>query len=189
MKKCNMCGTEKPLSSFQFRNDNQKFRSECKECKAKRDKNYYEQNKERVLRVAKKYYENNRERLLQYASEHSDERKNRRRFGGNKYLVLERDNYTCQLCGSKEKLLVHHKDEENHTKNIPNHDIANLQTLCRGCHTSIHHKLYDGCKIEGCEKKHHAHGYCSKHYHIYYRKPKEMNERKLEQRGKPDKNG
>lgn len=31
-KRCRLCGIEKPLSEFYFRNDSKKYRSECKEC-------------------------------------------------------------------------------------------------------------------------------------------------------------
>jgi len=54
-----------------------------------------------------------------------------------KRKVKERDNHTCQKCGSKEFLQVHHinnfKDfEEQRT------DINNGITLCQECHKAIH---------------------------------------------------
>ena len=47
-------------------------------------------------------------------------------------LVFERDNYTCQICGSKDDLTVDHiipiiYRGENHTDNF--------QTLCRSCNS------------------------------------------------------
>lgn len=48
-------------------------------------------------------------------------------------LIKERDNYTCQTCGSREKLIVHHKDW-----NKQNSKLNNLITLCRSCHAYIH---------------------------------------------------
>lgn len=39
----------------------------------------------------------------------------------------------CELCGSKSRLGLHHKDEDR-TNNSP----ENLQTLCPPCHTRLH---------------------------------------------------
>lgn len=46
-----------------------------------------------------------------------------------KEKVKKRDNYTCQICGSKKKLVVHHKDW-----NKQNSNSSNLVTLCASCH-------------------------------------------------------
>lgn len=39
---CRICGITKPFSSFTFRSDNNKYRSECRDCKSKIHHNYYE---------------------------------------------------------------------------------------------------------------------------------------------------
>jgi hypothetical protein len=39
----------------------------------------------------------------------------------------------CERCGSKENLLVHHKD-----RNRKNNDLDNLEKLCKGCHQEEH---------------------------------------------------
>ena len=41
----------------------------------------------------------------------------------------------CEICGSKEKLLVHHLD-----RNHNNCTKENLQTLCKKCHQNLHTK-------------------------------------------------
>jgi len=51
---------------------------------------------------AERIYGNKRETDLEYH--------NQERFGGNKYKVLERDNYACQQCGNISQLVVHHID-------------------------------------------------------------------------------
>lgn len=57
-------------------------------------------------------------------------------------VVKERDGYTCQVC--KEKIygnncIAHHiKSKESYPDEVFNFD--NGVTLCRFCHTSIHHK-------------------------------------------------
>lgn len=45
--------------------------------------------------------------------------------------ALERDSRTCQECGSKQDVEVHHRKGR---KSGGSHDLANLTTLCRDCH-------------------------------------------------------
>ena len=50
--------------------------------------------------------------------------------------VLERDDYTCRSCGRMgARWEVHHLDGDRR-----NNDLANLATLCRGCHIAAHSK-------------------------------------------------
>jgi len=58
--------------------------------------------------------------------------------------VLERDRYRCRACSAKApavgglaELEVHHADRD--PDDVGEHDLANLLTLCRSCH-SWHHK-------------------------------------------------
>jgi 5-methylcytosine-specific restriction endonuclease McrA len=46
--------------------------------------------------------------------------------------IKERDNFTCQYCGSKEKLSIHHMDFDKN-----NNDRSNLITACTSCNSSI----------------------------------------------------
>ena len=46
--------------------------------------------------------------------------------------VLTRDNYTCQKCGSKENIEVHHIHKYMYDPN--NTDIGNGISLCKDCH-------------------------------------------------------
>jgi len=65
-------------------------------------------------------------------------------FGGNRIKVLERDNYTCQVCGKNKEdgktIIVHHKDETGWSKKKPekNNSMENLVSLCVQCHMGIH---------------------------------------------------
>ncbi len=48
-------------------------------------------------------------------------------------ICFTRDSYTCQDCGSKDELVIHHK--------LPisqggSNDLENLKTVCRDCHKS-----------------------------------------------------
>jgi len=45
--------------------------------------------------------------------------------------IIKRDN-ECKICGSNEKLEVHHIDENKH-----NNNCFNLITICKKCHTKI----------------------------------------------------
>ena len=47
-----------------------------------------------------------------------------------KAIVKDRDLHTCQECGSKKNLIVHHIDYDK--KGI---DIKKMITLCRSCKT------------------------------------------------------
>lgn len=52
--------------------------------------------------------------------------------------VLERDNYTCRLCGKRDLFDVHHISGYNL---IPDEGIEHLVLLCRKCHDD-QHKIY-----------------------------------------------
>ena len=66
---CSKCGELKPLTEYYFRNDTCRYRSNCKDCSRKQQKDYYQENHE--------YY---RERNRQY-------------FQDNKYQMYERRRY------------------------------------------------------------------------------------------------
>jgi hypothetical protein len=59
-------------------------------------------------------------------------------------MVLERDNWTCQKCGSEESLHCHHIDPKKQNPMFIN-DMDSCITLCKECHKFVHTKI-DGCK-------------------------------------------
>jgi hypothetical protein len=68
------------------------------------------------------------------------------KMDGNWWPSMQRDKWTCQLCGKHipfvvwskgRKLVVHHKDGSGETSN-KNHDVSNLTTLCEQCHRLYH---------------------------------------------------
>jgi 5-methylcytosine-specific restriction endonuclease McrA len=54
-------------------------------------------------------------------------------------LVLERDGWRCQKCGSLENLQVHHKIKRSQQGDDA---LENLVTLCAYCHTADHGQLF-----------------------------------------------
>lgn len=92
--------------------------------------------RKKEVRKIHEWLASDKERLKKYTKKASDNYY----FGGNRDAALERDNYTCQHCGSKENLQVHHIDGNGTTspKEHRNHVLENLLTLCRGCHTRVH---------------------------------------------------
>lgn len=83
---------------------------------------------ERISKSGKVYFS-------YYQKKFPNGKKNKRK------LCLERDDYTCQICGTKEKLDVHHKDNGGpHIKgNKTNNELVNLTTLCHRCHLKLHY--------------------------------------------------
>jgi len=57
----------------------------------------------------------------------------RQKYGENAFVVLERDNHTCQKCGSKDDIHIHHIDW-----NKENNELDNLILLCNSCHLTLH---------------------------------------------------
>lgn len=53
----------------------------------------------------------------------------------------------CELCGSANRISVHHKD-----RNRQNYSEENLQILCDACHKRIHIRDGDMLKVKGCKK-------------------------------------
>ena len=100
----------------------------CPECQRKAE-----------VRKIHEWLASDKDRLKQYTQKAKDNYS----FGGNRKAALERDNYTCQHCGSKDDLHVHHIDGNGTTtpKEHRNNVLENLQTLCRGCHTRVHSLL------------------------------------------------
>ena len=72
--------------------------------------------------------------------EREQTRKNQKNYDFIK-KVLQRDNYTCQLCGEYgQKLVVHHLNGYNWDKEN-RYNVDNGVTLCEKCHKAFH-KIY-----------------------------------------------
>lgn len=66
-------------------------------------------------------------------------------------MVLEKDEYTCQICGSVDNLNAHHiiPFAENYLLEL---DIDNTITLCDNCHYNVVHKQ-NGCTLGELKNK------------------------------------
>ena len=97
-------------------------------------------NKEKSLSFQRKYRKNNLELCRKRTRINQRKLNNKKRFGGLRIKVLERDNYKCQMCNKNisgsNMACIHHKDE-NKSNNIMN----NLISLCKSCHPKIHYCL------------------------------------------------
>lgn len=119
-RSCPQCGKR-----FQPKQKRGKGRSYCSEkCRRKAS---YERNKPNKLTKAK-------EEAKKY------------KWDGNWWKALQRDEFTCQLCGlrswpsqwkGKKRLIVHHKDGSGEAKS-KNHSLDNLMTVCQPCHNQFH---------------------------------------------------
>lgn len=90
------------------------------------------ENPERRKEILKRNYE-------KYHQKYSDFQ----RFGRCRKEIFERDKYICQKCNglfSENRLVVHHKDGKGRNCKEKNNSLENLETLCRSCHITIHHK-------------------------------------------------
>lgn len=68
----------------------------------------------------------------------------RARFNGLRIDRLKLDKYTCQQCGSREKLVVHHHEKvADRNRKDQASGIDDLLTLCRCCHMNHHRELGD----------------------------------------------
>lgn len=67
--------------------------------------------------------------------------------------ILERDEFACSICESKENLQVHHVTYDN----VGKEQHHELLTLCKSCHTKIHEVSWDERQImeqKGFDRRH-----------------------------------
>ena len=99
-----------------------RYREKNREYFRKKQKEYSKRNPN----YSKKYYKNNKDRL---------NKKNRESFKRYREMALKLFKCKCENCGIKEKLEIHHKDE-----NRDNNQVKNIKILWKKCHGSYHGK-------------------------------------------------
>lgn len=96
----------------------------------KRCRLYKQMHKEAMREYEREWTRNNMDRKLASSQ--------RSRYSRNWLTALLRDDLRCTVCGTEERLVVHHRDGRGRTHASPNHELANLQTMCRTCHIAHH---------------------------------------------------
>lgn len=146
----------------------------CARCYMKK----YQQENQACADRKRRWHQENKERMNLLCKLRREEKQ----FDSKRDAVLARDGHQCGECGSKDDLVVHHRDRNGRGSDEPNNEIANLQTLCRGCHLKEHSaelraarttlagsgrwsKDHDCCVECGTtEKRHGARGKCATCY-------------------------
>ncbi len=117
-------------------NEKSKTMGFCTKCYAK---DYRKNNQDKIKTYRKKRFETNYDHVRNLNRKSQD----KKRFGGNREIVLNRDNWECQECGMTQEehkflfgegLTVDHKDKNGIYSKNPNHSLDNLITLCIRCH-------------------------------------------------------
>jgi hypothetical protein len=71
LKKCLICGIEKPIDEFYLRKGAEDgHRNDCKACISSKSHQYYQSNKEKVIKKVQAYYFENKEAKIEYAHNH-----------------------------------------------------------------------------------------------------------------------
>lgn len=188
-KTCTKCGTSRPLAEYvvSLKPDG-KLASWCRDCRLKASRDWYQKNREhhKVLRenwraqnpgYGKNYYRQNRERLITAAGEYAErnppdperrnalarERKAKWKHAGDPCSIVgcgrARKNKTNPLCDA------HYK--RNLETGLLGGDVRDRKTIARGA----------TCASAGCTEPHHAKGLCRGHYRVlrHRRNPEEGN--------------
>ena len=150
MKRCGICGTNKPESEFNYSKKKKAYHYACKPCVKTRNREYYLANKERVKAQVREYASRNRDYIL---------KRERNRYKEIKAEFTKRafDHYgwSCTCCGESEPifLTIDHinNDGADHRREIGNKNGAwiykwlvdnsfpdNFQTLCWNCNMGKH---------------------------------------------------
>jgi len=113
-------------------------RPEIKARRREYSRRWRERNPERYLEVLADWRARNQDKVKSYNARPDVKERNRRRwlnkkYGDNGFVVLERDNYSCQRCDSKKQIQIHHIDW-----NKENNELDNLILLCNSCHQKLH---------------------------------------------------
>ena len=146
-KVCIKCGENKNVSDFYV------GKNQCKECKKRCVKKYYEENKEKIRESQKKYREENKEKLKEYKKEY-----NKKYYKDNKEKIRESQKKYREE--NKENIIERNiKYRKKRKKNDPLYKLTvNIRTLInmsfkRGGYTKKS-RSYEilGCSFEDFKK-------------------------------------
>ncbi len=122
------------------------------EKKKENNKKWYARHRAEVIARSAKWNKTNRDKRKVISQKDNDKRKDvkikwhrDRYFGGLYEVVMERDNHQCTNCGTEEKIMIHHIDQDKR-----NNTLENLIVLCISCHPKIHGRERGGLNYANC---------------------------------------
>lgn len=149
---CSKCQETKPNSEFYFRQSKGRYESRCKDCVAKQNRDYYERNREHIIRTSDEYRRNNAEKHREWSKAY-----HRRRMQEAKQKVFAHFGEQCACCGEADIafLTIDHVNNDGHLHRneiksqrfyewLVRNDFQSdydLQTLCFNCNFA---KRYNG---------------------------------------------
>lgn len=154
-KRCHKCGEWKATSLFnKVKTRHDGLSAVCKECQYKLVKAWKAANPEKHREQKRKYRHAHKDKVRGWKKKYRDKCKkdipaNEKHVNTDKkesipsdvrWAVWERDNFTCQRCGSRRNLTVDHIYPESKGGQLT---MKNAQTLCRKCNASKGVKIVD----------------------------------------------
>lgn len=142
-KVCSKCGKELPMTDEYFYKRGDKYISQCKECKNKCHKKYYETHKEERTKYNRDYYARNKnQNYRSYCV--------RRQHARDKFFAKWKK--PCQKCGEQRLYLIqfHHIDPATKEFGISDgllkrnieiceEEVKKCVCLCSNCHDEFHY--------------------------------------------------
>ena len=137
-KRCSKC--QKKYTKQYLINYHKKHKKKIRGQMKKASKKWLLKNPEKALEVQRNYRKRNLELCRERGRKCQLELNNKKRFGGLRFKVLERDKYKCQKCGKditgRYMACIHHVN-----KNRSDNRIENLISYCKSCHSNYHYGL------------------------------------------------
>jgi hypothetical protein len=120
----------------------QEYREKNREIIRERVRLYNSKNKDKKNEYMKEYWKNNKNEISERHKKWCEKNQYRldKLYPYRKILNTES---RCELCGTNQKLIVHHID-----KNRQNNDRNNLRIFCWSCHTKFHNSEKSGKPLE-----------------------------------------
>jgi hypothetical protein len=140
MRKCHKCEKELDISKFSIdRHNNDGYKKTCRDCIKEYQKSYWEKKGHGGM------YALTKANRIKWSVKYGVSVSSIAHHGLHvARQVYDKYNRKCDMCGSTERLAIHHIDgkgrhyQEKGLK--PNNHIDNLQLLCIRCHGHIHGK-------------------------------------------------